>query len=168
MWTEPQKKESEQERRGDLFFTLSAQFPLYFLPEDPCLQNVQSVLSMDRRPWNLPEQKNMKKEERNAPPPLFLNCNRERWSYYPENLTTFFFFFHFLSRSSRNTELLLRPEYLDRTPFTRSDVKREEKKLMLHMAKSIGLYFCPASRLIGVHVRQPIADGLKFKCGEKY
>lgn len=54
-----------QGTRGETdFFTLSAQFPLYFLPEDPCLQNVQSMLSVDRL-WNLPEQKkNEKRRER--------------------------------------------------------------------------------------------------------
>ena len=62
-------------------------------------------------------------EKRSSSP--LLHCNTERWSYYPENLTALFF--HFLSWSSRNTELLLRPEYLDRTPVTRSDVEREEK-----------------------------------------
>lgn len=36
-------------------------------------------------------------------------------------------FFTFLSWSSRNTELLLRPEYLDRTPVTHADIEREEK-----------------------------------------
>ena len=35
---------------------------------------------------------------------------------------------------------------------------REKKKQMLLAAKCIGLYFCPASRLIGVHVRQPMVD----------
>lgn len=61
---EASRREAEKERQIFLyifFFTLSAQFPFYFLPEDPCLQNVQSMLSMDRRLWNLPEQKNRKK-----------------------------------------------------------------------------------------------------------
>lgn len=126
MWSEPQRvREGEKERL--IFFTLSAQFPLYFLPEDPCLQNVQSMLSMDRRLWNLPEQKNRERERGGGGKcsSSLLHCNTERWSYYPENLTALFF--HFLPRSSRNTELLLRPEYLDRTPVTHSDVEREEK-----------------------------------------
>lgn len=53
------------------------------------------------------------------------NCNIERWIYYPENLTDFFFF---SSRSSRNTELPLRPEYLDRAAVTQSDVESGGKK----------------------------------------
>lgn len=52
---------SEREGETD-FFTLSALFPLYFLPEDPRLQNVQSMLSMDRRQWNLPERRKKKKK----------------------------------------------------------------------------------------------------------
>lgn len=61
MWSEPQTGR-EREKGRLIFFTLSAQFPLYFLPEDPCLQNVQSMLSMDRRLWNLPEQKKYEKK----------------------------------------------------------------------------------------------------------
>lgn len=54
------KKMSHGEAKGiredfSLFFTLSAQFPFYFLPEDSCLQNVQRMLSMDRRQENRPE-----------------------------------------------------------------------------------------------------------------
>lgn len=125
-----------QSQRRDWFFTLSAQFPLYFLPEDPCLQNVQSMLSMDRRLWNLPEQKNMKRERarerergRNEEmlllPPTLQHRKMELLPRKPHRLV---FSLSFLSRSSRNTELLLRPEYLDRTPVTHSDVEGEEEK----------------------------------------
>lgn len=76
--------------------------------------------------WSEREREKEREGERNAPPGLLYSCNTDRWSYYPENLTTFFFF-HFSSWSSRNPELLLRPEYLNRTPATHTDVWREGK-----------------------------------------
>lgn len=155
MWSEPQRgRKREKERR--IFFTLSAQFPFYFLPEDPCLQNVQRMLSTDRRLWNLPEQKKSEKKEseKDTPPP---SCTAMQKDGVITQKILPPCFFHFLSRSSRNTELLLRPEYLDRTPVIRSQVE-EKKKQMVLIAKCIGLYFCATSRLIGVHVRQPIVD----------
>lgn len=96
------------------------------------------------------------------------HCNIERWIYYPENLTDFFLFF-FSSRSSRNTELPLRPEYLDRAAVTQSDVESGEKKKVVFAAKCTSLYFCPASCPTGVDVRQPMEEWeLRFGCGWKY
>lgn len=71
-------------------------------------------------------ERELEERERGREMLLLASCNTDRWSYYPENLTTSSFF-HFLSWSSRNTELLLRPEYLDRTPATHTDVWREGK-----------------------------------------
>lgn len=103
-----------------------------------------------------------KGREGNVPP--FSHCNIERWIYYPENLTDFFFFFK--SRSSRNTGLPLRPEYLDRVAVTHSDAERGKKTFA---AKCTTLCVCPAACHTGVLVRQPILGlELRFGCGWKY
>lgn len=154
MWSEPQTGR-EREKGRLIFFTLSAQFPLYFLPEDPCLQNVQSMLSMDRRLWNLPEQKKYeKKKGREKRSSSLLHCNTERWSYYPENLTTLFFSLfipEFPEHWATITTRILGPH----TGYPLWRWGRRKTQTLL-VAKCIGLYFCPASRLIGVHVRQPM------------
>lgn len=58
------------------------------------------MLSMDKRLWNLPGQKIGKKDtklerkgEREKCSFFLLYCNIERWIYYPENLTDFFFLY---------------------------------------------------------------------------
>lgn len=94
VWNQPQTGR-EQEKQSD-FFTLSAQFPLYFLPEDPCLQNVQSMLSMDRRLSNLPEQNIYIKKgetEKNAPPPSCTAMQKDEVITQKTSLPRFFVFF---------------------------------------------------------------------------
>lgn len=129
VWSEPQRgREREKER---LIFTLSAQFPFYFLPEDPCLQNVQSMLSVDRRLWNLPKQKKIEiketEQERERETFLLSPVLQHRKTELLPRKPSPPCFFHFLSQSSRNTELPLQLEYLDRTPVTRSDIEGEGK-----------------------------------------
>lgn len=147
-----------QGTRGETdFFTLSAQFPLYFLPEDPCLQNVQSMLSVDRL-WNLPEQKKMKKEERERVTLLPPSCAvlQNDGIIIQKNLLPYFFHF-FIPEFPEHWATIITRILGPHTPVTRSDVGREENTNAL-FAKCIWLYFCPESCLIGVHVRKSMVD----------
>lgn len=87
---------------------------------------------MDKRLWNSPEEKTTKKDtklERKGEREMFLlslKLQYRKMDLLPRKPHRFFFFFS--SRSSRNTELPLRPEYLDRAAVTQSDVESGGKK----------------------------------------
>lgn len=95
-----------------------------------------------------------KKKGREKRSSSLLHCNTERWSYYPENLTTLFFSLfipEFPEHWATITTRILGPH----TGYPLWRWGRRKTQTLL-VAKCIGLYFCPASRLIGVHVRQPM------------
>lgn len=174
MWSKPQRGREREERQifWGFFFTLSAQFPFYFLPEDPCLQNVQSMLSMDRRLWNLPEQKKIgkkwegdrKRGRERETLLLSLALQYRKMELLPRKPHRFVFF-TFYPRVPGTLSY-----YYNQNTWTAHRLPtltlRGKKKQTLLVAKCTGLYFCPASRLIGVHVRQPMVDWeLRFNCG---
>lgn len=87
---------------------------------------------MDKRLWNSPEEKTAKKDrklERKGEREMFLlslKLQYRKMDLLPRKPHRFLFFFS--ARSSRNTELPLRPEYLDRAAVTQSDVESGGKK----------------------------------------
>lgn len=120
---------------------------------------------MDKRLWNLPGQKIGKKDtklERKGKREkcsFYLSyCSIERWIYYPENLTDFFFSFFILEFPEHRatiTTRILGP--CSSYPLWRWE-RGEKKKVLL--AKCTSRYFCPASSPTGVNVRQPMVMGM--------
>lgn len=129
------KKQNErEEERGWFFFRVSAQFPFYFLPEDPCLQNVQSMLSMDRL-WNAPEKERKKSSS-------MLQCKAERQRYYPENPPAIFFSYTFYHRVSGTLSYF----YNQKNWITlRLAILTQEKKKHAPCSKCLCLSFCAES-----------------------
>lgn len=127
-------KWTKQRKRGETFFytfcTISSLFPPLRPLSAECAEYAfhgQEAVELARRENSKKKTQSWREREREKCSSFLSNCNIERWIYYPENLTDFSFFF-FSSRSSRNTELPLRPEYLDRAAVTQSDVESGGKK----------------------------------------
>lgn len=71
---------------------------------------------------------------------FLLYCNIERWIYYPENLTDFFFFIlEFPEHRATITTRILGP--CSSSPLWRWEKGEKKKKVLL--AKCTSLYFCP-------------------------
>lgn len=116
--------------------------------------------------------KNMKKKgeseserDRNAPPPPPPSCSAIEKDGVITQKTSPPCFFTFHPGVPGTLSY-----YYDQNTWTAHRLpaltSRGKKKQMPLVAKCIGLYFCPASRLIGVHVRQPMVDWeLRFNCG---
>lgn len=111
---------------------------------------------MDRRLWNLPEQKKMRKKDRqrkNAPPPSYIAIKKDGVITQKTSPPCFFTFYPRVPGTLSY--------YYDQNTLTAHRLPtltlKEKKKQIPPAAKCICLYFLSKSCLICVHVEQPIA-----------
>lgn len=158
MWSEPQRgREREKERLiFYTFCTISSLFPPWRPLSAECAEYAfHGQEAMEPARTKKYEKKGRERErERNAPPPSCIAIQKDGIITQKTSPPCFFTFYPGVPGTLSY--------YYDQNTWTAHRLPaltlRGKKKQMLFVAKCTGLYFCPASRLIGVHVRQPMVD----------